>query len=639
MPKKIASQRGSKVVDLRKLRGEKSSPQSGIKRPSFAARKISSISSMTGKRIPAYSSLARTTKGKGKPLLVFLIILFILLISAAIFSFFVFYQDKTSGESVKLSLKSPKELSSGEEFKMQLIYENRDRITLEKIEAVVQYPEGFFFNSSNLKPSGSQNNIWRLPDLEPGQGGKIEISGQLVGKIDEAKEFKATFYYQPTNFNSNFKSELLTTIKINDVLFDVIVEKPEVLSLASMAEFKVKYQNTTTEEMGDLFMSFDLGNDFTVISSSPSTTQDILWKFEKIEAKQEGEINLQGKFAESLTGEVSWLFKVWQNILHEGERQQRLLYQEEEKIQIVTPDLQVNLAFSDSDELSWGGNLDCHLSIENNGLIKAENAFLKVKFDTSLIDWSKFNNQTFAQRDRNTLNWSQESGEFGKKLSEILPQNKIELVFSVPLKEKPSDLDVFTPEDLIIVAEAILNYKTGEKTYSITSEPLTTFLGVQPQLLTEARYYLDEQTAVGSGPLPPVVGQETKYRIYWKAFSGSRALEQLKIKASLPPYINWVQQADDATINSQFNYQEENRQVIWQIESLAPNTQVSVSFDISVVPDSSHFDQLLVLINPTSLQAKEQGNDLPVFIANNLLTSELSADPVASGKGRVKAGN
>ena len=31
----------------------------------------------------------------------------------------------------------------------------------------------------------------------------------------------------------------------------------------------------------------------------------------------------------------------------------------------------------------------------------------------------------------------------------------------------------------------------------------------------EARYFNDDNIAVGSGPLPPKVGETTKYRIFW----------------------------------------------------------------------------------------------------------------------------
>jgi hypothetical protein len=632
MPKNFVSQKTSKVVDLRALKKEAlNADADDIETPTFYLKKMPDppAISQTKTRPP------RASARKGKPILLFMIILLILLITATIIGFFIFNKSGSSSESLKLTISAPKNLASGDELKLEVAYENMDKVALTNIEAVVQYPEGFYYNRSNLKPSGSQSNIWKLPDLEPGQGGKVEIVGQLIGKLDEDKEFKAIFNYQPTNINSSFNSELAVKIKINNVLLNVNVDKPTALAPGSLAEFKVRYQNTTDSEMKDLKMGFEMGEDFSLAEAVPSTSQDLLWTIDKLDSRQEGELSLKGKFKEGSNGSAPWSFKVWQSILRDNQKQDRLIYQEDGVIQIAQPDFKASLNLAEGQKLTWGNNVDLKFKVENNGSIKGENAVLKIDFNGNLIDWNKYNNQTQSVRDNNSLTWNKDSGDFGQKLKEIAPNSSLEFDLQIPLKPAPENADALNPEELLFDAVATLTYDSAGKNYTLNSNRYTAFLGSKPQLINEARYYLDSLTAVGLGPLPPIVGQETHYRLYWKIFSGSMGLDNIEVKTTLPKSITWLHAVDQSTNEGQLNYQADSRQVSWNINSLNPNTQVMVSFDVSVIPSADQLNQILILTNPTSLQAKEKNTNLPVTLTNNLLTSELIGDPKSQNQGRV----
>ena len=629
-----------KVVDLRKKESFQSKAPSSsgskiIKKKHISSSKKSASSSFLKRPSSDYSRLKRSPKKKSNPFLKLLIVLLFLLIAAAIAGFLFFYQGGGSSKnSIKLSLATTKSLASGEQAMLKLSYENIDQVTVKELEVIFEYPEGFFFDQADIEPDGPEKNIWYLSDLDPGQSGEIEIAGQLFGKLNEKKEFKIIFYYQPENFNSNFKEELSATINISDVLFEVELETPLEVNQGSEAKFSVDYKNTTAVDMENLTMSFDLGENFTLVEAEPSTTPELIWSFEKIEAQSKGEINLSGNFLESLAGEIPWQFRIWQNILKDNKEEERLLYQEEGIVNIITPSLEANLEFTNQDKLSWGGTLHGELKLKNNGNAKAENLGLKVDFNSSVINWDEYNSKDGVTNEGTALIWPEGKG----KLKEFSPEQEETLSFSLPIKNEPENLDLINPEEIMIEALAILSYDFNNERHSIDGQPIIAFLALEPQLISEARYYLDAQTVVGSGPVPPEIGKETTYRIYWKVFSGIKALSGVEIKTSLPPYINWDSVAEEATIGTPLFYDNVTREIIWQIESLTSNTQVLASFDIAVVPDDTQVNQLLILINPTILQAKDsETNDL-VSITTNLLTSELLGDPVSQGQGRVIVG-
>ena len=136
--------------------------------------------------------------------------------------------------------------------------------------------------------------------------------------------------------------------------------------------------------------------------------------------------------------------------------------------------------------------------------------------------------------------------------------------------------------------------------------------------------------------IPPAIGQQTIYRIYWKVFSGSNGLTDVKIKTSLPSYVSWQGAIDEATLGSPLSFDELTREVIWTINEVSPNTQLLASFDVAVTPTESQINQLLILNNPTSFNAKEKGGSNLVSKTADLLTSDLLGDPKVQGQGRVK---
>lgn len=566
-----------------------------------------------------------------------LLVLLFLIISATVAGFFIFYNNSSSNDSIKLSLSTPKNLSSGEELTLTLAYENLDKVPLQDIEVVAQYPQGFFFDRANLKPTGEGSNIWQLPDLAVGAKGKIEVAGQLIGKINEAKEFKITFYYQPANFNSSFKTELKADINISDVLFEVKVESPQELLPGDEANFKISYKNATAEAMNDLKMSFDLGDNFILSEARPTTSAaDLRWSFEKIEAGSSGEINFKGKFKEGSGG--AWQFKVWQNVLREGLKQERLFYQEAGTIAISSPALKINLESENKQPINFGDKLVYRLTMENSGQAKVVDGVLQIKLDGNLIDWEKFDNALQATRKNQVLEWTKESGEIGKKLAEILPGAKESIKVELPLTGDQSRAGSSNPEDFMIRAQVNLTYSFAGKIATFSSEPLVLNLAGKPQLTTEARYYLDQKTKVGQGPLPPTVGQETRYRVYWKIFAGSSGLSLGQVKTTLPSYLKWVGKVDQSNSADTVDYNETSRQISWQWQSAPSYGEAIVSFDLAVTPTASQVNQLLILTNPTTLESQEQATNNVVTKTANLLTSDLVGDPVAQGKGRVVVG-
>src|SRR3989344_4623068 len=69
---------------------------------------------------------------------------------------------KSSG--VLMSVSASKEIASGEELELTLLYQNISEADFSDLEMKLEYPPSFSFSSASLKPD-LNNNIWFLGDL------------------------------------------------------------------------------------------------------------------------------------------------------------------------------------------------------------------------------------------------------------------------------------------------------------------------------------------------------------------------------------------------------------------------------------------------------------------------------------------
>jgi len=614
------------VVDLKKLKKE----ASVVNFSSQSERKFASTD------FKNYPTANRSAKKKGFTILTFLIILLVLLVASAIAGFFVFSEKGPATKSLKLTFDTPKEAVAGEDFSFTLAYENLDNVSLTQMEMVIEYPENFYFIKANISPQNSEKNVWKLEPIKAGEKKEIHVSGYLTGEIKEEKEFRVIFHYRPENFSSDFQEDIIKKVVINKSLLDVNVEAPELIEDGAIAELKVSCQNNTPEPLADLVLSFDVGDAFLITETMPAAS-GTTWQIKTLEPNQNETILVRGKIDTALANPFSWSFKIWQKTPN-GE--DHYFYQKTGKINVQAPKVALTLSLDDVEQkINWGETVNYKITLENNGEIPIKQPVLKLIFSSGIIDWSKFNNQNNATVDeaKNSLIWISTNGGWANNLSELKPGDKLETTVAIFLQEEPADLANLNADELAINALATMTFKSQEEQKVINSENLIKNINSASKLIAEAKYYLDKQTAVGTGPLPPVIGQTTGYRIYWKLFSGSNGLLNVKVKTTLPAYINWEENGSSVTYGSNLKFDSSKRELVWLIDKIAANSQVMADFSVTVTPQESQVNQLLILTNPTSLEAEEQGAGL-VAKTTNLLTSDLINDPFGQGKGRVNVG-
>ncbi|MGB9598371.1 MAG: hypothetical protein ACPLZH_00795, partial [Minisyncoccales bacterium] len=107
----------------------------------------------------------------------------------------------------------PSKIEKDKVFRFYLYYFSNSSEPISRIQIKPNFPSGFQLIS--LSPSFSTQENWTIDQLDPGEGGKIEIQGMLSGVIGEAKNFSFSVFYDT--------GKKLITLK--EVSKKVIVEK------------------------------------------------------------------------------------------------------------------------------------------------------------------------------------------------------------------------------------------------------------------------------------------------------------------------------------------------------------------------------------------------------------------------------
>ncbi len=140
---------------------------------------------------------------------------------------------------------------------------------------------------------------------------------------------------------------------------------------------------------------------------------------------------------------------------------------------------------------------------------------------------------------------------------------------------------------------------------------------------------------LGSGPLPPTVGETTSYRIEWNIENSGHDLENVEVSTILPQDVVWTDQSQTAIGELTFN--QTTRQVSWKISKLptsVPNPDAW--FNVSISPSEQDVGTFVKLTNPTAFEAKDQVTEDNISDTKDILTTEIPLDSFAKGKGIVK---
>ncbi|MDQ7814486.1 MAG: hypothetical protein RDU25_01620 [Patescibacteria group bacterium] len=578
-------------------------------------------------------------------------IVFLTLLLVSVWVGFIFFKPFKGfgGKGLELMIDGPARVTLGQESTYFINYSNVSNEPLAAAEVRVSFPTDFKIVSMNPEPQEA-GMTWRLGSIAYGGRGTIQIKGVFLGALGTKSAIQAVGTYRPASFNSDFEALSTQQLDYTDSVLAGALTVPEKVVPGDKVTFVYSVKNTGVTDLDGLEAHLTLPQGFVRDAGTTSTLDGNVAVFPvgALSAGVSTTVSVTGAFASGVGGELHVLGEMGRLGL---DGSFLAAQKTDAAISLLAGDLGLKMVANGSDadrSVNLGDVLHFSLGYENTSGEELKGVALRVKFeplgatgttpvvlkkssDFTLLEWSKlFDNSSGTLRD-NRLVWDKSSLE----ALERMPTGQDGVIeFSIPLIASAASGTTF--DAFQATAEADIEYVGGAKlNRTVRTKPMIFRLRSDAKLSAEARYFTEEGAPMGSGPLPPVVGQTTSYRILWEIDKSLHELKDLKVSATLPENVTWSGSPDVSA--GELTYDEKTRLLTWSLNKMPVDiAKITAEFDVQLTPTEFDANRFAELIGEIRFDAKDVQNGDSLTMTKDHLTTDLQNDAGAKNKGVVR---
>lgn len=571
-----------------------------------------------------------------------------LLIGAAYFAYSYFFDRTNDSSSLELGIVAPEKVLAGEEFSYQVTYHNPSKFVLTGVHLEIQRPENFILTNSSIAPN-SGNYGWNLPNLDPGANVTLSITGKLINKPDSVNVISGRLSYVPQNYSSQFKKEASASTIIEGPGWQTELEYSGTAFLNQDNEMTLSFLDVTNNYLGDFNLTFSLPEETnaSVASSSSGVTASSSIVMKKITITKAGGVSWQisGLSQEIGRQEIPLSYKIGTKIdkpeiivrlekkLEDG--QSYVFWEKSIQPELVKSDLNLTMFVNGTktdNAINFGQTLNYSVSYSNKGDNVFKDVIVMAVLKSDFLDFNSLNMEKKGEVKGQTLIWTKNEIP---ALEEIKPGQEGEINFSINLasfdgSDLGKNLSVSSYAQYGVNNQAVKS--TDNKSNTIISN-INSDLSLSEQIL----YFNEDNTPVGSGPLPPKVGEKTGFKVYWVVKNNLHELTDTRVVFDLPVNVNFDER--NSTNVGSLSYDASTRQVIWEIGRLPVSVyRADAEFGISITPAVSDQNKILVLSSGSTVSATDTETKNVITKKTDAKTTKLEDDDIAglNNSGRVQ---
>ncbi|MFH2062795.1 MAG: hypothetical protein ABIJ46_01415 [bacterium] len=586
---------------------------------------------------PDMSRLERVRHSTPKKILIGLLIFTAVVASVAWIGLLMFGRTGPgfTGEQVILSIDAPDQIESGQDMSFTVRYKNTSDVPLGTAVLELRLPNGFETTSS--VPSLEEGNIYRIGSLPPWGEGEMEVNGSLLSPLDRQHDIQAIITYRPANFSSEFQKVTTRGVTVSGSVLEIEAAGPERALPGDRTELTFSYRNGSERRIDNAAIRVSYPPEFIPESAEPSASDDTMteWRLGTAEPFGTGSVKVVGTFASEAHGGLTVTAAAGYTDPNENFVPQSETPMTVEVLQGELVAAMVLNGHGDDQAVRLGDRLRYSVSYRNTGEASLGNVKLSVQLKSTpeggLISWNDLEDEADGQLRDGRITWTSKQIP---SLARIEAGEEGVIEFSVPLSaQPPSESGSWSVSGWV---ETEVKSIDGDVVNKLAkSQPITAKMLSDTALTASARFYDDEGVPVGSGLLPPEVGQPTTYRVAWTLTNSFHDLTDLKLSASLPENVTWTGSSQASA--GEVSYDAAERKLTWRLNWL-PKTvgQVTVWFDVTIVPTEAQRDRVPTLVDASVLEATDRDIDEKFTLSQPPLTTSLADDAYGAGKGRVQ---
>ncbi len=576
-----------------------------------------------------------------------LVLIFLALLAYG--AYFYLFSNSNDISNLDFSISSPSQIIAGQTFSYQVYYHNPTRYPFTKLHLELQYPSNFIFSSASLKPS-TGNSAWNLPNLAPGANVTLTITGKLIALPNSANVIFGHLSYLPSSFSSQFKKDASASTVVSGPGFNVDLDSSGTAFLGQNNDMTLIFSAIKNNYLGDFNITFSLPphaqaavvlNKMKTASSSAEKSIGLASSSPQISVKLDAGTRtwlVSGLLAPlerqiiPLTYQINEDSQQLATIVVRLSKKLKngnsyIFWSKTIKPQLIKSDLNLTLKLNGSQNdgaVNFGQALNYSLSFSNKGNNSYKNVVIMAAVKGDFLNWHSVVASDQGQINNNTVIWTKSEVP---KLALIKSGDSGSFNFKVNLLPFSID-DLGKSMSIVAYSQYSMNGQAISGDHN-KSNTITSQINSNLALNEQIRYFNINNLPVGSGPLPPVVGQTTSFQVYWTVKNSLHSLTDTRVVLALPSYVAWNNNV--STDVGSLYYDNATHQVIWAIGRLPVSVgQVKASFSISITPKVTDRNKILVLSPGTTISAMDNITTAMINEKIKPKTTRLEDDNIAA---------
>lgn len=577
------------------------------------------------------------------------VIAFVSFLAAIAWLGFWWWGGRTTAAPLQIVVEGPERISLGQETTFFINWFNRSRDPLAGMELRVTFPPDFAARVVEPAAEGTEpgaSTFFYRVGAQPGDAhGTIKIIGTFTGALGTKSAIQVIGTYRLAT--GAYSQERLEThpLEYADSVLVGALQIPAKVLPGDTVVLAYQVTNNGQDTLEGLEARFTLPNGFVRHATDTAGTQEgqiVRLPLPALDAGASSTVRVRGSFALGTHGDETVHAEAGR-VSPDGSF--AAAQKTDGSFAVLAGDLDIKLVINGSDtdrSAPLGERERVAISYHNMSGEELKDITLRVRFGgdpartggasttIDLVDWRDLDDSGNGKRDHDTLTYTAESIE---QLARLVPDGNGLIELAVPLiGNATSGRDV----PIRASVEAVIGSVGGVKVNrTVTTKPLTIHLQTDATFQASAHYASEEGAPVGLGPLPPVAGTGTTYRIEWQVAKSFHALDRATVSATLPSSVSWASVKEVET--GDVRYDPDRRLVTWNLGSLnATSTQARVAFDVTVIPSEADIGRFADLLGEARFEFTDAALGESLLRTAPAITTDLPNDTLAKGKGVVK---
>ncbi|MBU4315194.1 hypothetical protein KJ673_02195 [Patescibacteria group bacterium] len=521
---------------------------------------------------------------------------------------------------------APEPITSGDLSTLTFEYENNSDENIRNAQLTVDLPEHFELTAVESNAEQIGQLTFYLGDIAPTEYGFIHIEGAMFGDVGGEQVFTTSLYY-------SYSPDNISDIKIKQHVFEpyksalkLDLELPDTLVAYQELDGEIHYTNTGSITLPQLIIDPQWPKNFVLLSSTPSTQSDGFFHVKQIEPGETGTISFTGR----LGSEQDSIFIFDPSFSFDETRYKQT--QLSDTVEILPSPIQITHAISES-AITPGSSVEVEAVYKNVSNYELSDITLKIKSGTDIFSTSGITNGHYA------------NGYFifDESIDALAPGQQGTLLMTIPVNSSLSRSRTQVYENISVETTSYANFtfSPDEQAVNVRTTGSSFALPLSSPIVLSSfgRYWGPSGDQLGRGPIPPIVGETTKYWIFWNISGTTNSLSNLNIQADLGQNVTLTGRQSVSTGSS---VEEANGTVTWSISELPPtlppaSSVVGIAFEVAFTPNVDQVNQTPILISQTSISAKDAFTSEMISRSASGVTTQLPYDTKASQYGGTVA--